>query len=93
MSGSRIRTHMQIASGFINGDARWPPRARGLSSQSGAPFATSPTSDSGSRQPGLDADTVTLYRHHRCLQALQCGARKPAKTSAGCRASISSSSD
>ncbi|BCO33665.1 hypothetical protein MHEC_00980 [Mycobacterium heckeshornense] len=31
------------------------------------------TRDLPSRQPGLDADNISLYRHHRCLRALQRG--------------------
>ena len=29
--------------------------------------------DLAGRQPGLDADQISLYRHHRCLRALQRG--------------------
>ena len=31
------------------------------------------TFDPTGRQPGLDADRIDLYRHHRCLRALQRG--------------------
>ncbi|BCI83698.1 hypothetical protein MTY66_53230 [Mycolicibacterium sp. TY66] len=30
-------------------------------------------SDQARRQPGLDADQISLYRHHQCLRALQRG--------------------
>jgi hypothetical protein len=33
----------------------------------------STNADLTGRQPGLDADRVSPYRHHRCLQALQRG--------------------
>lgn len=29
--------------------------------------------DRAARQPGLDADRISLYRHHQCLRALQRG--------------------
>ncbi|EUA28025.1 hypothetical protein I553_9250 [Mycobacterium xenopi 4042] len=34
-------------------------------------------SDPTARQPRLDADNISLYRHHRCLQALRAAPRKP----------------
>ena len=37
------------------------------------PITTTRAPDLPGRQPGLDADRIDLYRHHRCLQALQRG--------------------
>ncbi|EUA42308.1 hypothetical protein I553_6168 [Mycobacterium xenopi 4042] len=40
------------------------------------PIPACRASDPTARQPRLDADNISLYRHHRCLQALT--ARHPA---------------
>ncbi|WP_234935638.1 hypothetical protein, partial [Mycolicibacterium austroafricanum] len=37
------------------------------------PAHTRRAGDRPSRQPGLDADRIDLYRHHQCLRALQRG--------------------
>ena len=37
------------------------------------PITTTRAPDLPGRQPGLDADRIDLYRHHRCLRALQRG--------------------
>ena len=56
------------------------------------PITATRALDPAGRQPGLDADSIDLYRHHRCLQHYSAARRRPAKTRAGCRAPVSSSS-
>jgi hypothetical protein len=38
------------------------------------PITAARAPDLSGRQPGLDADRIDFYRHHRCLRALQRGA-------------------
>ena len=56
------------------------------------PITTTRAPDLPGRQPGLDADRIDLYRHHRCLRALQRGTAPARQDFTGCRAPISSSS-
>ena len=54
-----------------------PPTRRSIENEHypirSAPHHHNAAPDLPGRQPGLDADRIDLYRHHRCLRALQRG--------------------
>jgi hypothetical protein len=57
------------------------PTERGHDLPSGQhPVTATRALDLPGRQPGLDANRIDLYRHHRCLQHCSAARRRPAKT-------------